>query len=74
MGAEDYSVAAIEWRRRSTTATASLPPTKGYIFDASLDFAPNDIGAIPFVRGRVRFSYYVPVTTKSTLALEPGQE
>ena len=69
VGSEDYSVAAIGVAQTLDYRNSEVLPTKGYIFDASLDFAPNDIGAIPFVRGRVRFSYYVPVTTKSTLAL-----
>jgi outer membrane protein assembly factor BamA len=43
-------------------------PTKGFIFTTALDFAPNGIGSISFVRGLVRAAGYVPVTTKSYLA------
>ncbi|HEY5812068.1 MAG TPA: BamA/TamA family outer membrane protein, partial [Terrimicrobiaceae bacterium] len=43
-------------------------PTKGFIFSTSVDFAPNGIGAISFVRGNARASYYLQVTTKSSLA------
>ena len=44
-------------------------PTKGFIATTALDFAPNGIGAVSFVRANARFSYYIQVTTKSSLAL-----
>ena len=69
VGPEDYSVAGIGVSQTLDYRNNKALPTKGFIFDASLDFAPNGIGAITFVRGRVRFSYYVPVTAKSSLAL-----
>ncbi len=68
-GPADYSVVAFGVSQTLDYRNNKVLPTKGFIFDASLDFAPNGIGAITFVRGRVRFSYYVPVTAKSHLAL-----
>ena len=44
-------------------------PTRGYIFSTSLEAAPNGIGDIAFVRALGSFSYYLPITMKSTLAL-----
>lgn len=69
VGPDDYSVAAIGVSQTLDYRNNKVLPTKGFIFDASLDFAPNGVGAIPFVRGNVRFSYYLPVTAKSSLAL-----
>jgi outer membrane protein insertion porin family len=69
VGPTDYSVVAIGVSQTLDYRNNKVLPTKGFIFDASLDFAPNGIGAISFIRSRVRFSYYVPVTAKSYLAL-----
>jgi outer membrane protein insertion porin family len=69
VGPEDYSVAAVGISQTLDYRNNKVLPSKGYVFDASLDFAPNGIGAIGFVRGRVRFSYYIPVTARSNLAL-----
>ena len=69
VGPEDYSVVGIGISQTLDYRNNKVLPTKGFIFDASLGFAPNGIGSISFVRGRVRFSYYVPVTTKSSIAL-----
>lgn len=44
-------------------------PTRGFIFTTSLEIAPNGISDVSFVRGLARFSYYIPVTAKSTLSL-----
>ena len=67
-GSDDYSVAGIGLSQTLDYRNNKALPTKGFVFDASIDFAPNGIGAITFVRGRVRFSYYVPVTAKTVLA------
>jgi outer membrane protein insertion porin family len=68
-GPDDYSVVGIGVSQTLDYRNNKVLPTRGYIFDASLDFAPNGIGVSTFIRGRVRFSYYVPVTAKSVLAL-----
>ncbi|HEY5707736.1 MAG TPA: outer membrane protein assembly factor BamA [Terrimicrobiaceae bacterium] len=69
VGPGNYSVVGIGVSQTLDYRNNKVLPTKGFIFDASLDLAPNGLGAISFVRGRVRFSYYVPVTAKSSLAL-----
>jgi outer membrane protein insertion porin family len=69
VGPEDYSVVGIGVAQTLDYRNNKVLPTRGFIFDTSLDFAPNDIGSISFIRGRIRFSYYVPVTAKSSLAL-----
>ena len=69
VGPEDYSVVSIGVAQTLDYRNNKVLPTSGFIFDTSLDFAPNDIGSISFIRGRIRFSYYVPVTAKSSLAL-----
>jgi outer membrane protein insertion porin family len=68
VGPEDYSVVGIGVSQTLDYRNNKVLPTRGFIFDTSIDFAPNDIGSISFIRGRVRFSYYVPVTAKSSLA------
>ena len=67
-GPTDYSVAGIGVSQTLDYRNNKVLPTKGFIFTTSLDFAPNGIGAISFVRGNVRAAGYVPVTTKSYLA------
>jgi outer membrane protein insertion porin family len=69
VGPEDYSVASIGVSQTVDYRNNKVLPTKGFIFATSLDFAPNGIGSISFIRGLVRFSYYLPVTAKSSLAL-----
>ena len=69
VGPEDYSVVGIGVSQTLDYRNNKVLPTKGFVFDASLGFAPNGIGSISFIRGRVRFSYYVPVTAKSSIAL-----
>ncbi len=44
-------------------------PTRGFIFSTALELAPSGLGSVSFVRGTGRFSYYLPVTAKTTLAL-----
>lgn len=44
-------------------------PTRGFIFSTSLEVAPNGLGDIAFVRALGSFSYYLPITARSTLAL-----
>lgn len=69
VGPDVYSVLAgglsVTFDRRNDPAV----PTRGYIFGAAVDFAPDGISDISFLRGVARFSYYIPVTAKSSLAL-----
>jgi len=69
VGPEDYSVVSFGATQTLDYRNNKVLPTSGFILATSLDFAPNGIGAISFVRGLVRFSYYLPVTAKSSLAL-----
>jgi outer membrane protein insertion porin family len=67
-GPDRYSVVGIGVSQTLDYRNNKVLPSRGFIFDASLDFAPNGIGDISFIRGRARLSYYVPVTAKSVLA------
>ena len=69
VGPEDYSVVAIGVSQTLDYRNNKALPTSGFILDSSIDFAPNGIGSISLVRGHIRFTYYVPVTAKSSLAL-----
>ena len=69
VGPEDYSVVGLGISQTLDYRNNKVLPTKGFIFATSLDFAPEGLGAIPFIRGNARFSYYVEVTSKSSLAL-----
>jgi len=68
VGPEDYSVVGFGVSQTLDYRNNKVLPTKGFVFTTSLDFAPDGLGAITFIRGNVRFSYYVPVTAKSSLA------
>ncbi|MGA7215679.1 MAG: outer membrane protein assembly factor BamA [Terrimicrobiaceae bacterium] len=69
VGPEDYSVVAVGVSQTLDYRNNKALPTSGFILDSSIDFAPNGIGSISLVRGHIRFTYYVPVTAKSSLAL-----
>ena len=68
VGPEDYSVVGFGLSQSIDFRNNKVLPTKGFIFQTSVDFAPDGLGAVSFVRGNARFSYYVPVTSKSSLA------
>jgi len=69
VGPEDYSVVGLGISQTLDYRNNKVLPTKGWIFATSFDFAPEGLGATPFIRGNARFSYYIPVTSKSSLAL-----
>lgn len=69
VGESDYSVAAIGFSQTLDYRNNPTLPTRGFIFTTSLEVAPNGIGDVSYVRALGRFSYYLPITAKSTLAL-----
>jgi outer membrane protein insertion porin family len=69
VGPEDYSVVGLGVSQTLDYRNNKVLPTKGFIVTTTLDFAPNGLGAISFIRGNARMSYYLQVTSKSSLAL-----
>lgn len=69
VGRDDYSVVSIGFTQTLDYRNSTTLPTRGYIFSTTLEVAPQGIGAVSYVRGVGRFSYYLPVTKKSTIAL-----
>jgi outer membrane protein insertion porin family len=69
VGREDYSVVSIGFTQTLDYRNSPTLPTRGYIFSTTVEVAPQGLGDVSFVRGLGRFSYYLPVTTKSTFAL-----
>jgi outer membrane protein assembly complex protein YaeT len=69
VGREEYSVVGLGVSQTLDYRNNKVLPTKGFIFTTTLDWAPNGLGAIPFIRGNARLSYYLQVTSKSSLAL-----
>jgi outer membrane protein insertion porin family len=69
VGPEDYSVVGLGVSQTLDYRNNKVLPTKGFILTTTVDFAPNGLGAISFIRGNARMSYYLQVTSKSSLAL-----
>lgn len=69
VGPQEYSVFAIGFSQTLDLRNNPALPTRGYIFSTSFDIAPNGIGEVAYARALGSFSYYLPVTAKSTLAL-----
>ncbi|MEO6847960.1 MAG: outer membrane protein assembly factor BamA [Chthoniobacterales bacterium] len=68
VGIEDYFVASVGLSQVIDYRNNILLPTSGFILESSLNFAPSGVSEVPFLRGRASFSYYLPVTKKTTLA------
>jgi len=69
VGLENYSVFSIGISQTLDFRNNPVLPTKGVLFSTSFDVAPNGVGEVAFARGSANFSWYIPVTAKSTLAL-----
>ncbi len=69
VGLEDYSVFSIGVSQTLDFRNNPALPTKGFLFSTSFDVAPNGVGDVAFARGLANFSWYIPITAKSTLAL-----
>jgi len=69
VGLENYSVFSIGISQTLDFRNNPVLPTKGVLFSTSFDVAPNGVGEVAFARGLANFSWYIPVTAKSTLAL-----
>jgi len=68
VGPIDYTTASIGISQTLDYRNNVTLPTSGFILATTLEAAPNGLGNVAFVRGNVRFSYYLPITTRTTLA------
>ncbi|HEY8903462.1 MAG TPA: outer membrane protein assembly factor BamA [Chthoniobacterales bacterium] len=68
VGPTDYSVASVGISQTLDYRNNATLPTRGFIFTTSFDIAPNGLSSVAFARGSGRFSYYLPITAKSSLA------
>lgn len=69
VGDKDYSVFSIGFSQSLDYRNNVTIPTRGFIFTTTAEFAPDGVGEISYFRALGAFSYYIPVTAKSTLAL-----
>lgn len=69
VGLENYSVFSFGISQTLDTRNNPALPTRGFLFTTALELAPNGLGEVAYVRGVGNFSWYIPVTAKSTLAL-----
>jgi outer membrane protein insertion porin family len=69
VGSTRYSVASIGVSQTFDLRNNTTIPTRGLLFTTSFELAPDGIGDVAFVRGLGAFSYYIPITAKSTLSL-----
>ncbi len=69
VGKTDYSVFSIGLSQTVDYRNNPALPTRGFIFSTSIEVAPAGVGEVSFVRGLARFSYYLPITARSALAL-----
>lgn len=69
VGDTSYSVVSFGLSQTFDLRNNVTLPTSGLLFTTSLEVAPNGLGAVPFVRALGAFTYYLPVTARSTLSL-----
>ncbi len=69
VGDKNYSVFSIGFSQSLDYRNNVTIPTRGFIFTTTAEFAPDGVGEISYFRALGAFSYYIPVTAKSTLAL-----
>lgn len=67
-GDRDYTVASIGISQTIDYRNDPAIPTSGFFATAAVDFAPDGVGEVSFVRGVASAAYYVPVTKNSNLA------
>lgn len=69
VGQQDYALLAFGFTQTLDLRNNPTLPTRGYILTSTVEVAPNGIGDIAYFRALGSFSYYLPITAKSTLAL-----
>jgi outer membrane protein insertion porin family len=69
VGSTSYGVASIGLSQTFDLRNNTTIPTRGLLFTTSIELAPNGIGSVAFIRALGAFTYYIPITAKSTLSL-----
>lgn len=69
VGPEAYSVLSVGFSQTLDYRNNPSFPTSGFLFATAMDIAPGGLSHISFVRGTAAFSWYLPVTSNSSLAL-----
>lgn len=69
VGRQKYTVASLGFSSVVDYRNNVALPTRGFIFGLSVDSAPVNVSDVTFLRGMARFTYYIPITAKSSLAL-----
>ena len=69
VGPLNYSVFAIGISQTVDYRNNAMLPTSGFLFTTAMDFAPGGGGGISFIRGTAALSWYIPVTSNTSLAL-----
>lgn len=69
VGMLDYSVFSIGVSQTLDYRNNPALPTRGYILTTTAEWAPNGVGDVSYVRATGSFSWYLPITARSTLAL-----
>ncbi len=69
VGLENYSMFSLGFFQTLDLRNNPAIPTRGILFNTSFEISPNGLGQVAFARGVATFSWYIPITAKSTLAL-----
>ena len=69
VGDTRYTVAAIGFSQTFDLRNNATIPTRGLLFTTSFELAPDGLGDVAYVRGLGAFTYYIPITPKTTLSL-----
>lgn len=69
VGSTSYGVASIGLSQTFDLRNNTTIPTRGLLFTTSIELAPNGLGSVAFFRALGAFTYYIPITAKSTLSL-----
>ncbi len=69
VGKQNYSIFALGLSQTLDYRNNPALPTRGFVFSTAVDLAPAGLGGVSYIRGTGRFSYYIPITQQTTLAL-----
>ena len=70
LGLTNYRVGSIGLSQTYDTRDSVVLPTKGFVFDNTLEYASGGTGSeVDFLRASARFTAYIPITERTQLSL-----
>lgn len=69
VGGQNYTVVSGGISQTIDFRNNPVLPTRGWIFETAAEWAPGSVQPVGYVRGTARFSIYLPITERTSLAL-----